>query len=144
MTEEEVEAFLAEGRTLELASLSPSGRIHLVAMWYCLVDGAIWCWTYAKSQKARNLARDPRVTAMVEEGEHYGELRGVTLYATARLTSDVAKVRAVGEALFARYEGGEGGVARDAFLASAPKRVAFSLAVERVASWDHRKLGGSY
>jgi PPOX class probable F420-dependent enzyme len=144
MSDAEVAAFLEEGRTLQLASLFPSGRIHLVAMWYCLDDGVIWCWTYAKSQKARNLARDPRVTAMIEEGEHYSELRGVTLYATAHLVADLARVRWVGESLFARYEGGGGSVAEEAFLASAPKRVAFSLEVERVVSWDHRKLGGAY
>ncbi len=34
-------------------------------------------WTYAKSQKARNLERDARATIGIEDGVQYHELRGV-------------------------------------------------------------------
>jgi hypothetical protein len=140
MTDAEREAFLAEGRTLNLASLSPNGRPHLVAMWYCLMDDAIWCWTYAKSQKALNLRRDPRVTGLIEMGERYEELRGLTLWADAQITDDPTQVLLVGRELFARYQPG---LVED-FLGSAPKRIAFSLRVDEYASWDHRKLNGRY
>ena len=142
MTDTEVGVFLEESRTMVLASILPGGRPHLVAMWYALIDGTVWCWTYRSSQKAVNLARDPRITALVEAGESYEELRGVTLYATAHLHREIEAVERVGSALLARYS--IGNVEPADFLASAPKRVAVSLEVGRVASWDHRKLGGRY
>ncbi len=142
MTDTEVGVFLEESRTMVLASILPGGRPHLVAMWYALIDGTVWCWTYRSSQKAVNLARDPRVTALVEAGESYEELRGVTLYGTAHLHRETDIVERVGSALLARYS--IGNVEPADFLASAPKRVAVSLEVGRVASWDHRKLGGRY
>ncbi len=142
MSDAEVDAFLVEGKTMVLASTLPDGRPHLVAMWYALIDGTVWCWTYRRSQKAANLGRDPRVTALLEAGESYEELRGVTLYATAHLHTEIETVERVGRALLERYS--VGNVEPSDFLASAPKRVAISLEVERVASWDHRKLGGRY
>jgi PPOX class probable F420-dependent enzyme len=144
MTDAERDAFLAEGRTLNLASLGPRGRPHLVAMWYCILDGSLWCWTYAKSQKAINLRRDPRVTGLIEVGERYEELRGLTLYATAQISEDPDQVLMVGRALFERYQSGTTAVSLGDFLGSAPKRVAFWLDVEEYVSWDHRKLGGRY
>jgi nitroimidazol reductase NimA-like FMN-containing flavoprotein (pyridoxamine 5'-phosphate oxidase superfamily) len=144
MTDSERDIFLASGRTLNLASLGPNGRPHLVAMWYCLLDGTIWCWTYAKSQKALNLRRDPRVTGLIEQGDRYEELRGVTIYANAAIEENPSQVALVGRTLFERYQSGTSTVSIESFLGSAPKRVAFSLAVEEFVSWDHRKLEGSY
>ncbi|MCI2975166.1 MAG: pyridoxamine 5'-phosphate oxidase family protein [Ferrimicrobium sp.] len=144
MTDAERDAFLAEGRTLNVASLGPRGRPHLVAMWYCILDGSLWCWTYAKSQKTINLRRDPRVTGLIEVGERYEELRGLTLYATAQISEDPDQVLMVGRALFERYQSGTTAVLLGDFLGSAPKRIAFRLDVEEYVSWDHRKLGGRY
>ena len=79
MTDAEVAEFLATERTLQVASIGPDGVPHLVPMWFDVIDGRIAMWTYARSQKAANLRRDPRLTCMVEAGETYGELRGVTI-----------------------------------------------------------------
>ena len=144
MTDAEREAFLRAGRTLNLASIGLDGRPHLVAMWYCFIEETIWCWTYAKSQKAFNLRRDPRVTGLVEAGERYEELRGVTLYARAHITEDLDQIQRVGASLFARYQSGDSTVTEETFLGSAPKRIAFALVVEDFVSWDHRKLHGGY
>ncbi|MFL6222212.1 MAG: pyridoxamine 5'-phosphate oxidase family protein, partial [Actinomycetes bacterium] len=62
MTEAEVAAFLDAQRTLICATVGPGGRPHLAALWYLPAAGRLDCWTYAASQKARNLARDPRAT----------------------------------------------------------------------------------
>jgi hypothetical protein len=113
-------------------------------MWYCLIDGTVWCWTYAKSQKALNLRRDPRVTGLIEDGVRYEELRGVTIYANATIEENPSQVELVGRTLFERYQSGASAVSIESFLASALKRVAFSLVVEEFVSWDHRKLRGNY
>ncbi len=145
MTPDEVAAFLAEGRTLIVATLGRDGWPHLMPMWYVLRDGEIWGWTYAKSQKAVNLQRDPRCTVEVEAGEEYSQLRGVMLKAECTIHRDLDTVAGVGEDLTRRY-GGEAlsDEQRAAMRRQAAKRVALQFHVRETATWDHRKLGGAY
>ena len=140
MTDAEVAEFLAAERTLQVASIGPDGTPHLVPMWFGMVDGRIAMWTYAKSQKASNLRRDPRLTCLVEAGETYGELRGVSLTGRAELHDDYDTVFAVGEALYRRYQGDMSHETRKGVEAEARKRIAVFVEPVRTVSWDHRKL----
>jgi general stress protein 26 len=135
MSPDEVAAFLDEQRTLVCATNGRDGWPHLMPLWYVLRDGECWAWTYAKSQKIRNLERDPRCTLQVEAGERYDELRGVMLRCSCTLHRELEVVAGVGEDLAERY----GGV-RASMLAQAPKRVAMQFVARGIASWDHRKL----
>jgi PPOX class probable F420-dependent enzyme len=145
MGAEEVAAFLAEQRTLTCATLGRDGWPHLMPLWYVLRDGEIWAWTYAKSQKARNLERDARCTLQVETGHEYVELRGVMMKADCRLHRDLDTVARLGAEIAARYGGAdlepevEAGMRRQA-----AKRVGMQFLVRETATWDHRKLGGTY
>ena len=145
MTEAEVEAFLEEQRTMAVATIGADGRPHVVAMWYAFVDGALCFWTFAKSQKVVNLRRDNRITCLVEDGDVYANLRGVELIARAHISDDEDEVLKFGIAESARYQGMP---ANDATIAAvkkmANKRVIVRLEIERVVSWDPRKLGGGY
>lgn len=143
MSHEEVAAFLAERHTAAMCTLNWDGSIHAVAMWYGFLDGQLALQTKAKSQKAQNLARDPRMTCLIEAGERYDELRGVELVGRAVLVGDADRVFAVGASVFDRYVAPYTEEARDAVETMLRKRVAFVLEVERTVSWDHRKLGGS-
>jgi PPOX class probable F420-dependent enzyme len=145
MSDEELRAFLAEQMIVSCATIGPSGRPHLVPLWY-VPDGAeLRGWTYAKSQKARNLERDPRATLQVEDGVQYHELRGAMLECDVELEHDTERVVDYGLRLFRRYGGGElaPGV-REAVEKQAPKRVGLLFKPTRVVSWDHGKLGGVY
>jgi PPOX class probable F420-dependent enzyme len=145
MDGEEVAAFLAEQRTVSCATLGRDGWPHLMPLWYVLRDGELWSWTYARSQKVRNLERDARCTLQVETGTEYVELRGVMLKCECRLHRDLETVAALGTEIAARYGGGP--LTPDveaAMRAQAAKRVGLQFVVRRVASWDHRKLGGRY
>jgi PPOX class probable F420-dependent enzyme len=146
MTAAEVEGYLTEQTVLNVATLGPTGHPHLVAMWYVVIDGAVTFWTFAKSQKIVNLRRDPRITALVESGDRYEELRGVELVGRGRLIEDFDEILRIGLAVGAKYQGD--GVLSDAarpFLeAQARKRLGVQIDVERVVSWDHTKLGGAY
>jgi PPOX class probable F420-dependent enzyme len=143
MTPEEVEAFLAEQKTVTCATNGRSGFPHLMPLWYVLRDGRIWAWTYAKSQKVRNLERDPRATLQVETGIEYAELRGVMLRCDVEIHRDVEVVTDFAMELVDRYMGGGEG-ARDGFRQQAPKRVALEFVERDRVTWDHRKLGGTY
>ena len=146
MTPEEADAFLAEEKTVTCATNGLHGFPHLMPLWYVLRDGRIWAWTYAKSQKVRNLERDPRATLQVETGIEYAELRGVMLRCDTEIHRDVDVVVDFAMELVARYSGTgpEHDGAREAFRAQAPKRVALEFLERDRVTWDHRKLGGTY
>jgi len=152
MTADEVTAMLAAARKVQLATINPDGSPHLVTMYYVLMGGQITFWTYRSSQKARNLARDPRVTCLVESGELYFDLRGVQVRGTAELIEDPPAVREIGRRVAAGMAGLPGGVpggatgtgALEAYVEhAARKRVGFSVRPDRVISWDHSRLPGA-
>jgi PPOX class probable F420-dependent enzyme len=147
MSEEEVGELLAGERVAVVSSLGPRGWPHSMPMWFVPRDGEVWIWTYAKSQKVRNLERDPRATLLIETGHEYTELRGVMIEAEAVIHRDFDTVLGFAEELTVRYaEGIESveGDARKALEAQAPKRVAIQFRERRRGTWDHRKLGGTY
>jgi PPOX class probable F420-dependent enzyme len=140
MTREEVTVFLAQQRTATLATVGPDGLPHLVAMWYGVVDGQLWFETKAKSQKAANLRRDERATVLVEDGHTYDALRGVSLEGKAVVVDDRDALWAVGLSVWERYTGPYTDEMRPFVEMMLHKRVAVRLDVDRVRSWDHRKL----
>ena len=140
MSPEEVAGFLAEQRVVTCATLGRDGWPHLMPLWYVLRDGELWAWTYAKSQKVRNLERDPRCTLQVEAGDSYDQLRGAMLKAEAVIHRE--GVLELGVEIFERYTGGP--VDPEGLRAQAAKRVGLQFVVRSVASFDHRKLGGLY
>jgi PPOX class probable F420-dependent enzyme len=146
MTDAEIAAFLDEQRVLNVATIGPTGHPHLVAMWYAMVEGRPSFWTFGKSQKVVNLRRDPRVTALVESGDTYGDLRGVELVGTAKIVDDFDQILAIGRMVGEKYQGPAASSPQAvAFLeAQARKRVGVVIAVERAVSWDHTKLAGAY
>lgn len=145
MNDDEIRAFLEEQRTLQVATIDHDGWPHLVAMWYVLIDGQVVFWTYAKSQKALNLRRDPRLTCLVESGERYEELRGIQIKGRAILNDDPETVQRIGESIYERYTGGPLNEAtRQMVAAQASKRVLVFVEPVEVVSWDHSKLGGVY
>jgi PPOX class probable F420-dependent enzyme len=146
MSDAEIAAFLDDERVVTCATIGRDGRPHLMPLWYVVRDGTIWAWTYGTSQKVRNLERDPRCTLQVEAGaDRYDQLRGVMLTADAILHRDIDTVAGVGMQLAERYsELAATDQARDALLAQAAKRVALEFRERSRATWDHRKLGGTY
>ncbi|HEY4997033.1 MAG TPA: pyridoxamine 5'-phosphate oxidase family protein, partial [Solirubrobacteraceae bacterium] len=110
MSGAEAAAFLGEERTLTCATTGPRGWPHLMPLWYVLREAPagrqgprLWAWTYAASQKVRNMERDPRATVQVEAGEQYQELRGVMLECEVLVHRDPEVVKALGHEIFARY-----------------------------------------
>jgi PPOX class probable F420-dependent enzyme len=147
LTQEEQRDLIEGERIVVVSSIGPRGWPHVMPLWYVPRDGEIWIWTYAKSQKVRNLERDPRATLLIETGHEYNELRGVQIEAEAEVIRDVDQIVDFAKELTVRYSEGIESVEGDAaagLLAQAPKRVAIHFHPKRVASWDHSKLGGTY
>ena len=133
-------------RIVIVSSLGPRGWPHSMPLWYVPRDGEIWIYTYAKSQKVKNLERDARATLLIETGHEYAELRGVEIEAEAEVHRDLDTVFELAKELTSRYAGGAqvDDAAAEALRAQAQKRVAIRFEPRRVATWDHRKLGGTY
>jgi PPOX class probable F420-dependent enzyme len=141
----ELADFLAQQRVVICATNGVRGWPHLMPLWYVVREGEIWAWTYAKSQKVRNLERDPRATLQIEDGVSYDELRGVMIETRVELHRGHGAVAKLGAELLARYGGGSVTPEIEAAVAAqAGKRVALQFVAQRTTSWDHRKLAGSY
>jgi general stress protein 26 len=143
MTPAEADEFIRGWHTMNCATMKADGTIHLVAMWYAFLEGAPALETKAKSQKVLNLRRDPRITCLIEEGDTYDELRGVELVGTGEIVEEQDRIWQIGVSIverqarrpFADIPGG------DALVENMiRKRVGVKIHVDKIVSWDHRKL----
>ena len=140
MTHDEIVEFLRTSRSMTMATVGPTGHPHLVAMWYALVDNTVWFETKRKSQKVKNLLRDPRITCSVEAGRTYDTLRGVALEGTAEVVDDPDALWQVGVSTWERYQGPYSEEVAPLVRTMLNNRVAVKVNVERTRSWDHRKM----
>lgn len=147
LTPDEIADYLEQSRTVVVGTNGPRGVPHLMPLWYVMRGHEVWAWTFAKSQKVRNLERDPRATLLFEDGVAYDKLRGVMIEADVELIRDTGRVQELGREIFIRYLEIQGEVPEEVeamIAAQAPKRVAMRFVPGRYVSWDHRKLGGGY
>jgi hypothetical protein len=145
ISDEEVAVMLADNLKVQVASNGHDGVPHLTTLFYIVRDGRIAFWTYARSQKIRNLERDPRVTALVEDGTDYFELRGISIRGRAEIVRDYDGIFSIGSEVATRMVGAEsfealGDIGRETVEKQATKRVAVVVHPDQVATWDHRKL----
>jgi PPOX class probable F420-dependent enzyme len=144
----EVLSFLDEERVMTCATNGPRGFPHLMPLWYVVRDGRLWAWTFAKSQKTRNLERDPRASLQVEAGrDEYHLLRGVMFETAVTIHRDLDVVTELGLEIFRRYSSADGELAQDVrkmVQNQAAKRVGLEFVESNRATWDHRKLGNVY
>ncbi|WET79446.1 pyridoxamine 5'-phosphate oxidase family protein [Amycolatopsis sp. QT-25] len=162
MTPDELTAYLDEQKVVNVATIGPNGRPHLAPLWYYPHESGIATWTYGSSQKAKNLERDPRATVLIEDGEGYDKLRGISFEADVEVVTDTAAVTRMGIELMQRYAGAPPETRIPAEGASdqpgdpvpdelagfigkqAPKRIGLIFRPTKITSWDHTKLGGTY
>jgi PPOX class probable F420-dependent enzyme len=139
LTPAEQAEFLSQPHKAALATVDKDGFPHVVAMGYRVRDGVIYMTSYGKAQKVLNIRRNPKVAVMVEAGQAYAEFRGVMIRGLCEIIDDPAIV----EQTMRGLAGVEGAAPKGA-INSAPKRVVLKITPERIASWDHTKLGGRY
>lgn len=147
MSDAEIGEYLRSQSRIILVTIGPDGMPHPVPMNYGLDEaGRIIITAFRKSQKVRNLERDPRASLLVESGESYAELKSVMAYADAEIIRDpeaviqaMSYIRA-GRELVGSISGAMSEQVRD----SISKRVALRFTPKRYVSWDHGKLEGFY
>ena len=148
MTAEEIRAYLDAQKTLVIVGNGPNGYPHPMPMWFAQDDaGCLYCTTFGKSQKVLNWRRDPKAALLVESGEEYAELRGLTIYATCEVLDDVEVVQDALVAINSRgrdLDESAKAALRESVGRTAAKRVVLKFTPQRYVSWDHTKLGGRY
>jgi len=146
MTPEEQQAFLRSRKTITLSTIDGRGYPHSVAMWYVTEGNDVLMTTFAKSQKAVNVRRNPKVAVMAESGETYETLKGVLIRGKAELIADLERCVDVLVRVNEKMMGMPLAPAAVDMLrkGQATKRVVIKVTPEHVSSWDHSKLGGVY
>jgi PPOX class probable F420-dependent enzyme len=145
LTQQEQDDFLKDSWTLQVASIGPKGYPHLVAMWYVVDDGKIVFTTFRKSQKVLNLQRNAKISAMLEAGKVYNELRGLVIEGHAEIVDDTAYTARVMAKVGEKYNGIPAPMETpEAAMKVASKRVVIRINPDNIYSWDHTKLGGVY
>lgn len=142
MDDDEVAAFLAGSFRAHVSTVRKDGTPHVVPMSYVVLDGAIAFWADNSSQKMVNLLNDPRVSIVVDDGVDFQELRGVQVTGTAALHDDAETNERIADLFALKAPEEHRAAAKSMLLALAAERTAVVVHPARVASWDHRKLGG--
>ena len=90
MSADELTSFLDEQRTCRFATTGPDGP-HVAPVWFVWDGQALWVYSLTRSQRWANLARDPRVAVVVDDGHHYHELHGVEIEGEATVVGPVPR-----------------------------------------------------
>jgi PPOX class probable F420-dependent enzyme len=145
LSADEADRYLADSHTIILSTNDPHGYPHSVAMWYVVDDdGAVLMTTFGKSQKVKNVERDPRCSLLVESERTYDKLKGLLIRGRAEIGRDPAVVFDTLLAINRKYQQGPEELVRPLFEKQSKKRVLLKIVPERTSSWDHAKLGGAY
>ena len=144
MTSEAIREFLSEPHVGVLSTVDRHGYPHSVGIYYALDGDDVRMWVYGKSQKVKNVERDPRCSILVEHGEPYVNLKGVLLRGEGRVERDFDTVFELGRIIYERYFFPRLGVPltdgpNERVRKQSEKRVSLVLTPKRVASWDHAK-----
>lgn len=147
MTPDEIHAYLAEQTRIIVVTNGADGMPHPMPMNYGLdEEGRVVMTTFRKSQKVRNIERDPRATLLVESGKGYSGLKSVIIYADVEIIDDPEDVaKAMGQIRAGQeMPGSLSQSMSEQVRASFAKRVVLRFTPFRHVSWDHSKLGGFY
>ena len=139
MSREEADAFLREERTCRVATVGADGRPHVAPLWFVWDGTNVWLNSLVRSRRWADLARDPRISLVVDAGAGYHELRGVEIGGRVSVVGEVPRGAgpdpelAVPERLFARkYLGLD-------TLPSDGRHAWLRVDVDSLVSWDFRK-----
>ncbi len=145
MTDDELWSFIEEQKSVQVATINRDGTPHLMPLWFAVDDRAIVLETFTKSQKVKNLERDPRITILFEDGREYAKLRGASISTKAELVTEPDRVHALHMKVLLRNTPEiPNEILEKASLEMTPKKTAILIRPEKVVSWDHTKLGGIY
>jgi PPOX class probable F420-dependent enzyme len=141
LTPEEQAEFLTQPRTMSLCTIDKDGYPHVVAMAYMVKDGCVYMSSYRKAQKVVNIRRNPKVAVMIESGTAYDDLKGLMIRGRCEIVDEPEEVWKLMREIREFREEDPPPPADSLAKARTQKRVILKIVPEKVASWDHSKLG---
>jgi PPOX class probable F420-dependent enzyme len=153
MSAGELTSFLEEQRTCRFATAGPDGP-HVAPVWFVWDGQALWVYSLTRSQRWANVARDPRVAVVIDDGHHYHELRGVEIEGRAAVVGPVPRYGDVDlpelaepERLMAAKYFGQAGLAASGGpemtqpeMTHDGRHAWLRITPGKLVSWDFRKL----
>jgi PPOX class probable F420-dependent enzyme len=138
LKDELVGALLRARLIANLATVDPDGSAHVVGMWFLWEGGRLLLPTNRRTRKAKNVARDARVTVMIDDSRGGLDLRGVTLVGRAELLGGPEALE-LNRRIHLKYltERGRDLEPVDRYLST--DDVTICLTPVRVSSWDLRR-----
>ena len=138
MTPEERDEYLSTQRTCRVATVRSDGTPHVSPLWFVWDGDHLWLNSIVASQRWRDVDAHPSVSIVVDDGDDFGELRGVELSGRAEPVGEAPRTGEphveleIPEQLFGeKYGGGQFRYdGRHAWLRVTPAKI---------VSWDFRK-----
>jgi PPOX class probable F420-dependent enzyme len=95
--------FLKTQKILRLATIDLSGSPHIVPVWYSYLNGRFYVGTNTKTQKAKNIRNNPKVSLCVDTGVKSPNIFGVLVTGRARLILQMNQVQLLAKKILLRY-----------------------------------------
>ena len=139
LTDEELEEFLTTSRWGRLATANAAGEPHITPLGYVYHRGNIYFHALRDGRRGRDLAENPKVAFLVDDGvgpgESYLQRRGAILYGTCLVADDDPVLR--NEAIHEYMRAME---AKTVDEIQRRTHSWYRIDVERTSSWDFRKI----
>ena len=135
LSPDELEGYLTTQRTARVATAAEDGTPHVVPLWFVWLEGAMFLNSTLGNVTVDNWIASGRATAVVDDGETYGELRGATITGRVERADEDPRVSRASQAWSDKYMGGN-----PVPYGAWKNRAWFRLDPERIASWDFRKI----
>lgn len=141
MTEAEQAEFLGTHGVMVLATVTDGGRPVPLPVWYVVVDGQLYVRTPRSSKRLHHIGRNPRVAALVHDGEAWRDLRGVLVSGVARIVDDEGEAGRVKAIISERFSALLPPPLPDAVAAHYDQTVILRIEPdEQARTWDNRKI----
>ncbi|WP_375483865.1 pyridoxamine 5'-phosphate oxidase family protein [uncultured Jatrophihabitans sp.] len=142
MTDAERDDFLAGERTCRVATLGLDGP-HATPLWFAWDGSCLWLYSIQRSQRWADLECDPRISAVVDAGTEYFELRGVEITGRAEPVGELPRTGAPDAALVEveRIFGGKYLAENNGEMFHDLRHGWLRITPTKITSWDFRKLG---
>ncbi len=95
--------FLKKEKILHLATIDEKNSPHIVPVWYMYSSKKIYIGTNTKTQKAKNIKNNKKVSFCVDVGVNAPKIFGVMGKGTAKLLRDESTVTRIAKRILLRY-----------------------------------------
>jgi len=95
--------FLKTQKVLRLATIDQKGTPHIVPVWYLYSQKKFYIGTNTRTEKAKNLKKNKRVSFCIDVGIHSPKIYGVMGKGNAKLILEKNKVSSITKKILKRY-----------------------------------------